>query len=185
MLVIRTCALQFVILRGQQYTLCWDLVGTKMDWKGGGDVEYWLSSAGKRTVFTRRGLFVVGQPYCHQPVWDEIHSRERLDLFCVGRFARRLKAEHCRPHKPSTPHTVTQMAVGQNQWYHFGVGAPPILVYFSGDWDVHWGYDLGFDPWPDSGACGRPPKFLDAKSSAGTAHVSWCQSTACSGRKGA
>ena len=25
---------------------------------------------------------------------------------------------------------------------HFGVGAPPILVYFSGDWDVHWGYGL-------------------------------------------
>ena len=24
--------------------------------------------------------------------------------------------------------------------YHFGIGAPPILVYFSGDWDVHWGY---------------------------------------------
>ena len=22
---------------------------------------------------------------------------------------------------------------------HFGVGAPPILVYFGGDWDVHWG----------------------------------------------
>ena len=31
---------------------------------------------------------------------------------------------------------------------HFGVGAPPILVYFSGDWDVHWGYDLAFDPQP-------------------------------------
>ena len=29
------------------------------------------------------------------------------------------------------------MTVGQNQWYHFGVGAPPILVYFSGDWDFH------------------------------------------------
>ena len=32
------------------------------------------------------------------------------------------------------------MAVGKNQWYHVGVGAlgaPPILVYFSGDWDVH------------------------------------------------
>ena len=27
-----------------------------------------------------------------------------------------------------------------------GIGAPPILVYFSGDWDVHWG--TGFDPWP-------------------------------------
>ena len=25
---------------------------------------------------------------------------------------------------------------------HFGVGAPPSLVYFSGDWDVHWGYGL-------------------------------------------
>ena len=40
------------------------------------------------------------------------------------------------------------MAVGQNQWYHFGVCAPPILVYFSWDWDVHWGYDLDFDPQP-------------------------------------
>ena len=34
------------------------------------------------------------------------------------------------------------MVLGQNQWYHYGVGAPPILVYFSGDWDVHWGYGL-------------------------------------------
>ena len=25
---------------------------------------------------------------------------------------------------------------------HFGVGAPPILVHFSGDWDVNSGYDL-------------------------------------------
>ena len=31
------------------------------------------------------------------------------------------------------------LAVGQNQWYHFGVDAPPSLVDFSGDWDVHWG----------------------------------------------
>ena len=36
----------------------------------------------------------------------------------------------------------SDMAVGQNQWYHFGVGAPPILAYFSGDWDVHWGYRI-------------------------------------------
>ena len=34
------------------------------------------------------------------------------------------------------------MAVGQNQWYLFRVGAPPILVYFSGDWDVHRGYNI-------------------------------------------
>ena len=25
---------------------------------------------------------------------------------------------------------------------HFGVGAPPILVHFSGDGDVHWGYGI-------------------------------------------
>ena len=27
----------------------------------------------------------------------------------------------------------------------FGGGASPILVYFAGGWDVHWGYDLAFD----------------------------------------
>ena len=31
------------------------------------------------------------------------------------------------------------MAMVQNQWYHFGIGAPPILIYLSGDWDVHRG----------------------------------------------
>ena len=36
----------------------------------------------------------------------------------------------------------SHLAVGQHQWYHFGEGAPPILVYFSGDWDVHWGYGV-------------------------------------------
>ena len=25
---------------------------------------------------------------------------------------------------------------------HFGAGPPPILVYFGGDWDVHWGYGI-------------------------------------------
>ena len=34
------------------------------------------------------------------------------------------------------------MAVGQHQWYHFAVGAPPIFAYFSGEWDVRWGYGL-------------------------------------------
>ena len=34
------------------------------------------------------------------------------------------------------------MAVGQHQWYRFGVGAPPIFVQFSRDWDVHWGYGI-------------------------------------------
>ena len=34
---------------------------------------------------------------------------------------------------------------------HFGVGkfTTHFSPFFSGDWDVHWGYDLDFDPWPD------------------------------------
>ena len=34
------------------------------------------------------------------------------------------------------------LAVGPNQWYHFGVGAPPILVYFSRDCVVHREYEI-------------------------------------------
>ena len=38
---------------------------------------------------------------------------------------------------------------GQNP-YHFGIGefTTHFRTYFSGDWDVYWGYDLDFDPWP-------------------------------------
>ena len=40
----------------------------------------------------------------------------------------------------------------QNQWDPsfgvFGELATHFRTYFSGDWDVHWGYDLDFDPWP-------------------------------------
>ena len=32
----------------------------------------------------------------------------------------------------------------QNQWHHFGVDEHP----FATDFDVHQGYDLGFDPQP-------------------------------------
>ena len=57
-----------------------------------------------------------------------------------------------RLHPENPPLTIIcQMAAGQNQWYHFGVGAPPTFVYLSGDWDVNWGYDLDFDPWPNRG----------------------------------
>ena len=55
------------------------------------------------------------------------------------------------------------MAVGQNQWYRFGVGVPPILVFFSGDWDVHWGYDLDLDPWPYVPGCDKSSQdFISA-----------------------
>ena len=53
-----------------------------------------------------------------------------------------MKGEPAKPEDTSTPTHLFDMAVGQHQWYHFGVGPPPILVYFSGDWDVHWGYGV-------------------------------------------
>ena len=33
---------------------------------------------------------------------------------------------------------------------HFGIGefTTHFRTDFSGDWDVHWGYGLDFDPWP-------------------------------------
>ena len=42
---------------------------------------------------------------------------------------------------------------------HFGVTAPPILVYLSENWDVHWGYDLDFDPWLGSAVLKGTPKW--------------------------
>ena len=48
----------------------------------------------------------------------------------------------CQSHHPSN-----YLAVGQSQWYHFGVGALPILIYFR----LGLGCSLGvraFDPWP-------------------------------------
>ena len=51
------------------------------------------------------------------------------------------------PNDLQSPRTIW-LWVKTNGTY-FGVGAPPVLVYFSGDWDVHWGLaDLDFDPWP-------------------------------------
>ena len=37
-----------------------------------------------------------------------------------------------------------ELAVGQNQWYHFRVGefTTHFRAYFSGEQDVHWGYGL-------------------------------------------
>ena len=45
------------------------------------------------------------------------------------------------------------------EYMHKGCGLKPMVpcwgrcitqfsLYFSGDWDIDWGYDLDFDPWP-------------------------------------
>ena len=53
----------------------------------------------------------------------------------------------------------------QNQWYHFGIGAPPILVCFSGDWDVHWGYGV----WThDHSTFVKPPEMCGVRVRWGT-----------------
>ena len=44
----------------------------------------------------------------------------------------------------------------------FWVGSPPILVYFIGDWDVHWGYRLlthGQLPFVSPSSCLLAKKF--------------------------
>ena len=39
-------------------------------------------------------------------------------------------------------------------------------TYFSGDGDVHWGYDLDFDPWPCvDGGCNDPNTFRSREAS--------------------
>ena len=82
----------------------------------------------------QRSIDPCGQQPLHQPGRKETKTRQqratRFKLF----FFQRSQAQ-------------TYLAVGQQQRYHFGVGAPPILLYFSADWDDH-GYDLAFDPWP-------------------------------------
>ena len=93
---------------------------------------------------------------------------ELPDLFTQKLMERAvLSAAHVAwPTHQTHTHTHTHMAVGQNQWYHFGVGAPPILVYFNGDWDVHYGslthghiHSLApcVFPWPRKGCMASAP----------------------------
>ena len=104
------------------------------------------------------------------PKWDPIgfdnHSRMFLcksvgaaGAFCScrrrfsGRCTRFQSVGVCVPpktnHPGALPRTkVITMSMPCNWlWLSkpmvpFGVGAPPILVYFSGDWDVHWKYGI-------------------------------------------
>ena len=40
------------------------------------------------------------------------------------------------------PQSYRRYGCGSKPMVPFWVGAPPVLVYFSGDWDVLWGYGL-------------------------------------------
>ena len=39
-------------------------------------------------------------------------------------------------------HNTNTHGCGSKSMVPFWVGAPPILVYFSDGWDVHWGYGI-------------------------------------------
>ena len=74
----------------------------------------------------------------------------------------------CLPFSTTDPSFCFKLhkALGQNQWYHFGVGefTTHFRTYFSGwiESDVHRGLtDLAFDPWPQEAywscmPCPRP-----------------------------
>ena len=53
---------------------------------------------------------------------------------------------HC--HAQVVPLQVARWLWVKTSGTIFGVGAPRTWVYFSGNRDVHCGYDLDFDPWP-------------------------------------
>ena len=90
------------------------------------------------------GCLFLGEPkksVC--PVAFILHPREKVPTPKQGTQGKSQASELGQAIFKSQKHFINlagHLAVGQNQWYHFGVGAPPILVYFSGDWDVHWGY---------------------------------------------
>ena len=106
---------------------------------------------------TGRRSHSLGTTYLEALV-SSTSARLHSQLIEPGILQRRLPtpsfAEKCGPMCPESPPFAVEspgnkehVAVGQNQLYHFGVGAPSMLVYFSGDWDVHWGV-RAFDPWP-------------------------------------
>ena len=92
----------------------------------------------------------------HSPVAT---SAAFVHSICLGRIAkfrsRRRRSRrwiHCnkafkkRPVSERDPHTFLFGCGSKPMGSHFGVGAPPILVYFNGNWDNHWGHGI-FDLW--------------------------------------
>ena len=71
------------------------------------------------------------------------------------------------------------LAVGQNQWYQFGVGEFTTHFkneFFRADWDVHWRYDLAFDPWPHTS---RKRPFAESAPKARAHRIGDCERHRC------
>ena len=72
------------------------------------------------------------------------------------------------------PATFYDVAMVQKQWYHFGIGASPISVYFSRDWDVHWGYGVLTHAHVISSSCQTGINWLDLAESLDSFHFHTC-----------
>ena len=84
-------------------------------------------------------------------MWVLTHSRPFPEVGCraaKGATVKLREGQACLQRAASFPVPFSmgkvEMAVGQNQWQHFGVGefTTHVRTYFSGDWDVHWGYGI-------------------------------------------
>ena len=97
------------------------------DWPGMDAIHMWLATNSARVALEAWDLWKPATG------WFAPQSERGIHVINAGQVF-------------LSPHN---MAVGQNQWYHFGAGAPPVTVYFSG-WIGMFsgGYDLDFDPWP-------------------------------------
>ena len=60
-----------------------------------------------------------------------------------------------RGHIDQPPHGCGSKPNGIPFW---GMCTTHFRIYFSGDWDVRWGYNLDFDPWPH--VKHQPPEVL-------------------------
>ena len=72
---------------------------------------------------------------CHL---DPGHAQERGRRGPMASMALVVRFSQCHHFVPG------HLAVRQNQWCHVGVGefTTHFRLYFSGDWDVHWGYGI-------------------------------------------
>ena len=101
------------------------------------------------TVFKNQTDFTLGQSEAWDPsrtVQAHAHLNAREHTLSYAQVV----AADWKAHDLQTQASVhwlrrnkcSNMAMVQNQWYHFGIGAPPILVYFRRDWDAHRGYGV-------------------------------------------
>ena len=78
----------------------------------------------------------------------ELHRSRRREKYRVRSLTRPpVKSQVVGPKKASAPGPVNPCGGSKPMGSHFGVGefTTHFRTCFSGDWDVHWGYDLGFE----------------------------------------